>query len=202
MGIENTAAAIAGKIFYGPGIFFRELPYLADQFSPAPVKSGVFPIVPAIPELVPMKVHISPALVADLEAVAELFNQYRVFYEQASDLPAARAFIGERLQRQDAVLLWAKDTESGAALGFTQLYPSFSSVAMQRIYILNDLFVHPAGRRQGIAAQLLTAAEEHARQAGAIRLELATAPDNIGAQALYEREHWIRDPFFHYSKAT
>jgi len=132
--------------------------------------------------------------------VAALFDAYRVFYEQPRDPQSALDFISERLQREDSVILFAWHAREGYGMGFTQLYPSFSSVAMQRIYILNDLFVAAEARRKGIAARLLQAAEDFARSAGALRLELATAPDNRSAQALYEREGWVRDPFWHYSK--
>jgi len=134
--------------------------------------------------------------------VAALFDEYRAFYGQPRDPQGALDFISARLRKQDSVILFAWHLEEGYGMGFTQLYPSFSSVAMQRIYILNDLYVTASARRKGVAARLLRAAETFARAAGAIRLELATAPDNHAAQALYEAEEWLRDPFFHYSKST
>jgi len=76
---------------------------------------------------------------ADLEAIVPLFDGYRQFYGQPSELDRVRAFLKERLARGDAVLLIAE--ADGRALGFTQLYPSFSSVSMAPIFGLNDLFV-------------------------------------------------------------
>jgi GNAT superfamily N-acetyltransferase len=81
----------------------------------------------------------------------------------------------------------------GQAVGFTQLYPSFSSVSMARVFVLNDLFVAPTARRLGVGEALLAAAADHARQLGAVRLSLNTDVQNLPAQALYESMGWARD---------
>lgn len=129
--------------------------------------------------------------------LAPLFDGYRVFYEQASDLEAARSFVDQRIVQRDAVIFVALG--DGRALGFTQLYPSFSSVAMQRIWILNDLYVAPQARGRGVAESLLRRAEQYARQTRARRLELSTAAGNSAAQRLYEKLGWRRDTvFYHY----
>ena len=130
----------------------------------------------------------------DLEVVSGLFDQYRQFYRAASDLDAARRFLGERLASGDSVVLLAWD--GAEAFGFTQLYPSFSSLSMARIFILNDLFVAPAGRRRGVGAALLDAAADFGRASGAIRLTLSTEVTNTTAQSLYEGKGWKRDASF------
>lgn len=124
------------------------------------------------------------ANVSHLQDVARLFDQYRVFYNQPSNLPAAEQFLAERFHNQDSSIFLALNKETG--IGFTQLYPSFSSVSMQRIWILNDLFVLASHRRQGIAKQLMQVAAVYARETGAIRIALATQKQNVAAQALYE----------------
>ena len=141
------------------------------------------------------------ATLADLEALAPLFDCYRQFYRQAPDLAGARTFLRERLERGESVALLA---EHGAeAVGFTQLYPSFSSVSMERIFVLNDLYVTEQARRQRVGQRLLEAAVRHARDAGAVRLTLSTAVDNSVAQALYESAGWKRDDkFYVYNLAT
>ena len=58
--------------------------------------------------------------------------------------------------------------DGGKIVGFAQLYPSFSSVSLRPIRILNDLFVDPDHRRSGAGRALLDAARDHARQTGAI----------------------------------
>lgn len=138
--------------------------------------------------------EIRRATPGDVDAVAALFDAYREFYRQASDLAGARAFIGERLARGESVVFLAE--AAGDALGFTQLYPSFTSAGMARIYILNDLFVASEARGRGVGAALLRHAAGFARGEGAVRLALSTEKTNAAAQALYEREGWQRDDAF------
>jgi GNAT superfamily N-acetyltransferase len=143
-------------------------------------------------------IHVAVADVRrpdDLQAAAALFDAYRQFYGQPSDLGAASNFLRQRGELGQSVLLLARDT-SGQAVGFCQNYPSFSSVSMAPIWVLNDLFVSEAARRCGAARALLAAAAEAARRAGAIRLTLCTQQENHRAQALYERLHWLRDSEF------
>ncbi len=132
---------------------------------------------------------------ADLDAAAALFDAYRQFYEQLPDLARARRFLAERLESADTALILALDA-SGRGLGFTHLFPSFTSVGTARLMILNDLFVTPEARGRGVGEALLGAAEAHARAAGAIRLVLQTATGNAAAQRLYERTGWTRDRSF------
>ena len=135
-----------------------------------------------------------------LQDVAKLFDQYRVFYNQPSNLPDAEQFLAERFRNQDSSIFLALD--DGVGVGFTQLYPSFSSVSMQRIWILNDLFVLASHRRQGIAKQLMQAAAAYARETGAIRLALATQKQNIAAQALYKSLGYQLDQDFNHLTLT
>lgn len=133
-----------------------------------------------------------------LDAVSKLFDRYRVFYKQSSDLEAARKFIQERFQQSDSTIFLASD--NGQIVGFTQLYPSFSSVSMRRIWILNDLFVEESYRQRGVAKSLMGAAEEFARETGAIRIILSTQISNIAGQALYESRGYSKDEeFYHYA---
>lgn len=147
-----------------------------------------------------MKIVVRQAQVADAELIAPLFDAYRQFYRQSADLPLALAFLRERLMLDESVIFVAQD-EQAQAIGFTQLYPSFSSVGARHIWILNDLFVVPAARGNGVAHQLLDAAKSHAVATGAKRLALSTARDNP-AQKLYESVGYERDNmFYHYSLA-
>jgi ribosomal protein S18 acetylase RimI-like enzyme len=134
----------------------------------------------------------------DLEGVSALFNLYREFYEQESDLEGAKTYIKERLENQDSVIFVVRGDE-GKYLGFTQLYPTFSSISMKRAWILNDLYVDADARKQGIGEMLLDKARELAVETGAKGISLSTAPDNVTAQRLYERYGYKRDEqFFHY----
>jgi GNAT superfamily N-acetyltransferase len=135
----------------------------------------------------------------DVGIVAPLFDAYRQFYGKPSDPELAARFLTERIANGESVVYLA-ETRDGEAVGFTQLYPAFSSVSAGRIYILNDLFVAPSARRANVGRGLLHAAGEFAREKGALRLALSTAKSNEKAQMLYESEGWVRDEqYYHYS---
>ena len=142
-----------------------------------------------------MDLLVRQACEDDLDLIAPLFDAYRQFYKQPPDLPVARAFLLERFRNSESVVFVAL-ARDGSALGFTQLYPSFSSASARRIFILNDLFVTPEGRRRGVGRSLLEAAADFGRSAGAARLTLSTALDNSSAQALYASAGWQRDHVF------
>lgn len=142
-----------------------------------------------------MNVQIRQATIHDLDVLVPLFDGYRQFYQQASDQTLARTFLSERFAHHQSLILLACDAQQ-RGLGFTQLYPLFSSVRAVRTYLLNDLFVVPDARRHGVAKALMTASAEHVRALGAASLSLATALDNTAAQALYESLGWQRDRQF------
>lgn len=141
--------------------------------------------------------EIYQASMEDLEGVSALFNLYRVFYSQAPDLEAAAGYIRERLEKKDSVIFVVR--EEGKYLGFTQLYPTFSSISMKRAWILNDLYVDAGTRKGGIGKKLIDKAKELAAETGAVSISLSTAPDNFTAQSLYEKMGFKRDEqFYHY----
>lgn len=142
-----------------------------------------------------MPTQIHQATISDLHQVAPLFDSYRQFYEKPSDLEAARVFLSERFKNDQSIIFLA-NTISGEAVGFTQLFPSFSSVSMARTFILNDLFVVPGARRGGVGTRLLAAAVQYGRAAGALRITLSTAIDNNNAKALYLSQGWKQDEAF------
>ena len=135
----------------------------------------------------------------DAERIALLFDAYRQFYKQKSDLAAARTFLAERLIRSESVIFVALTGEgdSEKAVGFTQLYPCFNSVALKPLWILYDLFVAPQARRLGAGKALMDRAQQFALETKAWGLWLETAVDNIPGQKLYERQGWIRDHEFY-----
>jgi len=141
--------------------------------------------------------EVYQATIEDLEGVSNLFNLYRVFYQQSSDLDGAKNYIKSRLESKDSVIFIVKDKQE--YVGFTQLYPTFSSISMKRSWILNDLYVDGQARKQGIGEMLLHKAKDFAIQTGANNLSLSTAPDNYSAQRLYEKLGYKRDEqFYHY----
>ena len=114
-----------------------------------------------------------------------------MFYEQASDLEAATTYLRERFLLRENVIYLA--LEGDTALGFTQLYPSFSSVSIKRMWILNDLYVVPEARGQRVGEALIGAAVELALASGAVGVQLETAHSNLSGQKLYERLGFQRE---------
>ena len=147
-----------------------------------------------------MPVSVLRADRSHLDALAGLFDGYRQFYRQPSDPEGARRFLAERFEYEDSVVYVAADGER--LVGFTQLYPFWSSVRMRRVWVLNDLFVDEGARGQGVARALMEAARAFAASTGAASLELATERDNAPAQALYDSLGYARDEaYWHYALA-
>ena len=139
-------------------------------------------------------IHIRRASIDDLGLISPLFDWYRQFYEQDSDVAKAEKFLAQRLQHNESVIFLAFD--GADAVGFTQLYPGFSSVSMARTFLLNDLYVLASHRRHGAGALLLKAAVAHAQSAQAVRISLTTNVANTTAQAVYEAQGWAREQAF------
>lgn len=131
-----------------------------------------------------MSFTVRQATFADLALVAPLFDAYRQFYHQPPNPSIARVFIGVRLKQGDSHILLAM--EGDTAIGFAQMYPTFSSISARPIMILNDLYVIEAARHRGVAKALLASATEMAKHMQAKRITLAASRDNAAAQALYE----------------
>jgi len=141
-------------------------------------------------------VIVSRAGLDDLDPLVPLFAAYRVFYGQPDDHRKAREFLDARIRNGESVIFLAR--VGGNTVGFTQLYPIFSSVGASRVWLLNDLYVEEDARRRGVATALLDAAREHGISTGATSLTLQTTKDNASAQALYECEGWIRQKDFYW----
>jgi GNAT superfamily N-acetyltransferase len=141
--------------------------------------------------LAPVHIRRAEATDADVALAAPLFDAYRRFYDRPSDLALAREFLADRLWAEDSVVFLAFEAVGAAeAVGFAQLYPSWSSVAARPIWILNDLFVAPAARGRGVGHALLERCRQLAVETGAQRLMLETLAGNTGAQRLYESLGW------------
>lgn len=131
-----------------------------------------------------------------LDDLAAMFDEYRIFYKQTSDLQGAKSFLKERIVNKECIVFMA--FLNNKAVGFTQLFPSFSSVSMQPLLILNDLYVHKEYRQKGIGEALLVHTQKYCSQLNYKGLGLETATDNP-AQQLYEKLGWEKDTHcFHY----
>ena len=139
---------------------------------------------------------VRQATIDDLKKLSILFAEYRVFYGQPFEPVACSKFLEERLDKEESVIFVALDKDDYA--GFTQLYPSFSSVGMKKIWILNDLFVAAGHRRKGIAKALINHVIGYSKTSGKKKVVLSTAYDNLNAQKLYEKLGFIREDFYNY----
>jgi ribosomal protein S18 acetylase RimI-like enzyme len=126
-----------------------------------------------------------------LPELAPLFDAYRVFYGQPSDVEAARAFLHERFTLGESIVFIAMLEDR--VVGFTQLYPMFSSVSLRRMWILNDLYVEADVRGQRIGERLIERAVQLAKESGAKGIQLETAHTNTSGQKLYERLGFERE---------
>lgn len=141
-------------------------------------------------------VTIVQVALEQLETITDLFNAYRIWYRQQDDRAAVRAFLHERLAQRQSVIFLALLEEAPAA--FAQLYPIYSSATLNRGWLLNDLFVMPHARFQGVAVALLRHVEQFGRNTGARYLRLSTEITNTNAQEIYVSHGWQRDEQFYY----
>lgn len=140
---------------------------------------------------------IRKALLSDLNGIVDLFDKYRVFYEKKSDKVKAEKFISERLLQNDSQIFVA-ESESKKLVGFVQLYPLFSSTRMQRLWLLNDLYVEPEFRGKGVSKQLIEIAKELCTQTDSCGLVLETAKTNTVGNQLYPKVGFSLDTEHNY----
>lgn len=136
---------------------------------------------------------IKKATIEDLDSIVTLFDLYRQFYEQPSDPEAAKIFLSDRIKSNESVIFLAVDEYNYKGTGFVQLYPLFTSVGMKRIWLLNDLFVHPDHRKKGVAEALMEKSREFAVETCAKGIILETQKTNSQAQNLYDKLGYKRD---------
>jgi GNAT superfamily N-acetyltransferase len=144
-----------------------------------------------------MNNSIRKATLEDLEALGHLFEGYRVFYEQESNLRAGKAFLKERMINKESEIFVSMNAE-GTMTGFIQLYPIFSSTRIKRLWLLNDLFVHPVFRGRGISKALLYKAQEFSQETNSCGLILETAKTNDIGNRLYPAVGFVLDEEHNY----
>ncbi len=127
--------------------------------------------------------EIQKADYIQLDALNSLFDQYRRFYKKPSDLEASKAFLKERIEKNESEIYMAWEGET--AMGFVQLFPLFSSTRMARYWLLNDLFVAPEHRGKGVSKALIERAKELCRATNACGMYLETGKGNDVGNQLY-----------------
>lgn len=141
---------------------------------------------------------ISQATIEDLNGIVHIFDKYRIFYGQESDIEGARQFLFDRFEHLESVIFIARDINE-EVIAFAQLYPLFSSVSMKRIWLLNDLYVEEAHRGKDVGKAMLDHAKKFAVLTKAKGLEIATQVTNEKAQRVYQNNGYVLDEeFYHY----
>lgn len=134
---------------------------------------------------------ITTANLSDVNEVALLFDAYRVFYKKSSDIKASEDFIRQRIMHHESVIFIARQGQ--IPVGFAQLYPLFSSTRMKRLWLLNDLYVSPVYRCQGVCSTLIDRCKQWAKDSYSCGLLLETAKDNYAANQLYHKMQFELD---------
>ena len=122
----------------------------------------------------------------DVEHLSELFNAYRMFYQKASAIQSAKTFLEDRISNKDSEIFVAQNT-TNKLVGFVQLYPLFSSTRMKKFWLLNDLFVHPEFRGNGISIELIQKAKDLVFESKACGMYLETEKSNLIGNHLYPK---------------
>jgi ribosomal protein S18 acetylase RimI-like enzyme len=106
---------------------------------------------------------IRQAALSDVDALAPLFDAYRMFFAGKTD-ERTRDFLRERISQNEAVILMSFD--GTPATGFITLYPLYSSWYATTIWFLSDLYVHEDYREKKIGRQLVAAVQGFAKERG------------------------------------
>ena len=137
---------------------------------------------------------IRKATLQDLDQLTNLFDQYLVFYKKPSNIEKHKSFLKERMENNEAIIFMAfDDTIKEKAIGFTLIYPTFSSILLNKILILNDLYVDSTIRNNGTGEKLILKTVELAKELGVKLVRLRTAKNNVIAQGLYHKMGFVRD---------
>jgi len=140
--------------------------------------------------------RIVQATLEHLDLLTPLFIKYREFYGELPFPDSSRKFLETRLKRKESVIYLALADDEDKLLGYCQLFPSYSSLSLKRVWILNDIYVAEDARRQLVADRLLQTAKQMAKDTNAVRMRVATSVDNEAAQKTYESIGFREDTRF------
>jgi ribosomal protein S18 acetylase RimI-like enzyme len=141
---------------------------------------------------------IRKATLQDLDQLTNLFDQYVVFYKNPSNIEKHKAYLKERIENNEATIFLAFDeNKPEKAIGFTLIYITYSSLALNKILILNDLYVDPNARKNGIGEKLIQQSVAFAKELGSNLIRLRTAKSNTVAQGLYNKMGFVREDYLY-----
>lgn len=141
---------------------------------------------------------VRKATLQDLDQLTNLFDQYVVFYKNPSNIEKHKAYLKDRIVNNEAIVFLAFDeNNTSKAIGFTLIYITFSSLALNKILILNDLYVDSIARKTGVGEKLIIQTIELAKEIGSNLIRLRTAKSNTAAQALYSKMGFVREDYLY-----
>jgi ribosomal protein S18 acetylase RimI-like enzyme len=141
---------------------------------------------------------IRKATIQDLDQLTNLFDQYVVFYKKPSNLEKHHSYLKDRLENNEATIFVAsEEANPDKIVGFALIYVTFSSLALNKILILNDLFVDSSIRKNGIGEKLILKTVELAKELGSHVIRLRTAKNNTVAQGLYHKMGFVREDYLY-----
>jgi ribosomal protein S18 acetylase RimI-like enzyme len=137
---------------------------------------------------------IRKATIQDLDQLTTLFDQYLVFYKKPSNIEKHKSYLKDRIENNEAIIFMAFDDElTEKAIGFTLIYPTFSSILLNKILILNDLYVDTSIRNKGTGEKLILKTVALAQELDIKIVRLRTAKNNVIAQGLYHKMGFVKD---------
>lgn len=141
---------------------------------------------------------IRKATLQDLDQLTNLFDQYVVFYKNPSNIEKHKAYLKDRIENNEATVFLAFDENNPEkAIGFTLIYITFSSLALNKILILNDLYVDPNVRKNGVGEKLISQTVALAKELGSNLIRLRTSKSNTVAQGLYNKMGFVREDYLY-----
>jgi ribosomal protein S18 acetylase RimI-like enzyme len=137
-----------------------------------------------------------------LDKLVTLFEEYRLFGGFEPSPKATKTFLKRLIVNKESVIFIAIDSTTDNVMGFVNLYPSYSSLALQRLWILNDLGVSSDFRGKGVSKALILQVQQFAKETNAIRIELKTECTNTTALNLYKSMNFTIDKDNVYYRVT
>ena len=137
--------------------------------------------------------HIVKCTEAHLESLVDIFEEYRQFCGFDRSQKKTKVFLKKLILNEESTIFIAIDSEKDSVMGFVNLYPSYSSLALRRLWILNDLGVSSSYRGKGVSKALIQKVQEFAKETNAIRIELKTELKNTIARSLYQSMNFTVD---------
>ena len=128
---------------------------------------------------------------SDIDQVAVLLEEFRLLYGAPPDLEKTLQYLKDRFENEQSKIFIALD--GNEYLGFCQMYPTFSSISLKKLYILKELYVVKSHRKKGVAKELIQHAEKSAKRFNTIGLIIETRITNQSALKFYDSVGYLKE---------